>query len=204
MNIYTSKTNRPPGKPKAQAMVEFALVLPMLLLVVVGIIEVSRLLFAWIIIENSTRFGIRYATTGNYENAYCQALYAGDCVTEDEVDGARIPSIKDETTRIVIGYFLRNARFESVSNTEDLFFNVTVCSDERVFTPPVMRSTVYAKCELNGAPSEHPGSPGNRVYVAADYNFRFIVLPIFGIEPDRKSTRLNSSHSRASRMPSSA
>src|ERR1700690_2034597 len=58
-------------RKKAQAMVEFALVLPVLLLLVFGLLEFGRLLYAWIIIENATRFGMRYATTGQYNQVFC-------------------------------------------------------------------------------------------------------------------------------------
>ena len=66
-NIFTRTYQKSPGRKNAQGMLEFALVLPVLLLMILGIIEFSRLMFAWIIIENSTRFGIRYATTGNFD-----------------------------------------------------------------------------------------------------------------------------------------
>ena len=56
---------------KAQGMVEFALILPILLLLIFGIMEYSRLFYAWIIIENAARSGVRYAVTGNYNYAYC-------------------------------------------------------------------------------------------------------------------------------------
>ncbi|HRQ33728.1 MAG TPA: TadE/TadG family type IV pilus assembly protein, partial [Anaerolineales bacterium] len=173
-------------RAKAQAIVEFAIVLPILLLVLVGIMEVSRLMFAWIVIENSTRFGVRYATAGSLNPAYCAGYPGGKCETDAQKDAARIPSIKDETQRIVIGFFLRNTRTESVTKADERYFNITVCSaeDGRVFTPPVNNKPVYASCLLGGSPSEHPGSPGQRVVVAADYNFTFIVLSAFGIQPE--------------------
>lgn len=188
MSVFKSKFRGSPHQPKAQAMVEFALIIPLLMFVVVGVIEFSRLLFAWIIIENSTRFGIRYATTGNYDVNYCQSLYGRECSNDTEVDQARIPSIKDETRRIVIGFFLRDVSLftgaDTATSADNNYFNITVCSaeDGRVFTPPLMARPVYANCELAGARNEHPGSPGNRVVVAADYNFTFIVLPIFGFD----------------------
>jgi len=58
----------------AQAMLEFALVLPIILVVLVGIIEYSRLFYAWLIVENSTRFGVRLASTGEYNPIYCVLL----------------------------------------------------------------------------------------------------------------------------------
>ncbi len=188
-----------PGHRTAQGMVEFALVLPVLLLMLVGIIEFSRLMFAWIIIENSTRFGIRYAVTGTFEPVYCTD-YNNNCASDSGVeeltlaqantliDAARIPSIKDETRRIVIGFRLEETR--TVSDTaaqvvskeqEENYFNITVCSnrDGRWFEEPVMGSDIYAECH----DTEDAADSGQVVYVAADYNFHFIVLPIFKIEP---------------------
>ncbi|HMU94154.1 MAG TPA: TadE/TadG family type IV pilus assembly protein, partial [Anaerolineales bacterium] len=62
MNIRSLKKLKPAtGRKRAQGMLEFALVLPILLLVLIGTIEFGRLFYAWLIIENSTRFGVRYA-----------------------------------------------------------------------------------------------------------------------------------------------
>ena len=41
-----------------QSMVEFAIALPILLLLVFGIIEFGRILQAWLAIENGARFGV--------------------------------------------------------------------------------------------------------------------------------------------------
>ena len=73
-NIFTKIYLKPPGRKNAQGMLEFALVLPVLLIMILGVIEFSRLMFAWVIIENSTRFGIRYASTGNFDAQYCTDL----------------------------------------------------------------------------------------------------------------------------------
>jgi hypothetical protein len=58
-------------EPKAQGLLEFALALPVLLLMVFGIIEFGRVLQAWLALENGARFGIRYAVTGSYDAMYC-------------------------------------------------------------------------------------------------------------------------------------
>jgi hypothetical protein len=54
-----------PDKSPAQAMVEFALVLPILLLIIYGLIEVGRLLFIYNSVYSAARQAARYgATTG--------------------------------------------------------------------------------------------------------------------------------------------
>ncbi len=50
---YMKKWQKMTPRKKAQAMVEFALALPFLLLVIFGILEFGRLMYAWIIVENS-------------------------------------------------------------------------------------------------------------------------------------------------------
>ena len=59
---------------KGQAITEFALILPLLLLLIFGIIEFARLFQAYLVIVNSARFGVRYAVTGEYEPAYCSDM----------------------------------------------------------------------------------------------------------------------------------
>ena len=95
-----------------QSMVEFAIALPILLLLVFGIIEFGRILQAWLAIENGARFGVRYAVTGNYDSQYCMAAVnamtadlgltaaeeadgSDDCIIEDaignQVDDLSVP-----------------------------------------------------------------------------------------------------------------
>ena len=82
-------------------------------------------------------------------------------------------------------------------------------ADESVcIGPPPARDSylnipaIVAACEITGADAVHPG------YGFLAENARFADIldehEITFIGPDRKSTRLNSSHSIASRMPSSA
>lgn len=53
----------PSRKSKGQAMLEFAIVLPILLLVVYGLIETGRLLFIYSSVNNATRQAARYGST---------------------------------------------------------------------------------------------------------------------------------------------
>ncbi|MCE9647696.1 MAG: pilus assembly protein [Chloroflexi bacterium] len=180
MNTLTSRNkSKTKGRRPGQGMIEFALVLPVLLLIMVGLLEFGRLLFAWLVVENSTRFGIRYAVAATYDINNCSDL-DGDSTPCDgasadaEIKQARLLSIEDETRRMLIGFHYD----ESLNNAEDDYLNITVCSRDN-FTIPQMGRPVYAAC----AGGEDPGDTGENVYVAADYNFTFIVLPIFNIEP---------------------
>lgn len=51
-------------KAKGQALAEFALILIVLLIVVFVIIEASRIMWAWVTVQNAARTGTRYAITG--------------------------------------------------------------------------------------------------------------------------------------------
>lgn len=68
--------SRQPENKKAQAMVEFMLVLPLLVLLLYGIIELSRLIFIFASVANASRQAARYgAVAGETENGY----YYQDC-----------------------------------------------------------------------------------------------------------------------------
>jgi hypothetical protein len=76
------------SRSTAQGMVEFALALPILLLLVFGIIEFGRLLQAWLALQNGARFAVRFAVTGAYDNQYCtQAGTVLGLTSEDLLDG---------------------------------------------------------------------------------------------------------------------
>src|SRR5512135_827198 len=92
--LFSKLTRR---RSRGQAMVEFALVLPVLLILLMVLIEVARLFSAWLIVENSAREAARYAVTGQFNPANCTA----DCNSPDKAareaaeDQARLLSIKD-------------------------------------------------------------------------------------------------------------
>jgi len=65
---------------KAQAIVEFAIALPILLVLVIGIFEVARVIFIYSAVTNASRNASRYASAvGRLENGltkynYCQGI----------------------------------------------------------------------------------------------------------------------------------
>jgi len=118
---------------RGQAMVEFMLILPLLLLIIFTIIELGRLFFAWLAIENGARFGIRYAVTGEFDPAYfddtiCADFYSpfGEtCDTaDDKENAARVLSIRDA---VRAGSFAVQ-RDESEPWSDPGYFSITLCS----------------------------------------------------------------------------
>jgi hypothetical protein len=70
------KANKSPHP--GQAMVEFALVLPILLLVIVGLLEVGRAIFLYTSLFSATREGVRYGSAAG-DNLAGNPLYQ-DCL----------------------------------------------------------------------------------------------------------------------------
>ncbi len=83
-----------------QSFVEFALVLPLLLLLLTAIIEFSYAFYTWVALQEVARIGVRYAVTGQFDPQYCpaadttlDAYYPGiaandpnhDCIVESTV-----------------------------------------------------------------------------------------------------------------------
>jgi Flp pilus assembly protein TadG len=67
MKTYSQKQNK--AGYRAQALIEFAIVLPVLLALLVGIMEVGRMVFIYALVTNASRDAARYASvTGMGDN----------------------------------------------------------------------------------------------------------------------------------------
>lgn len=192
----------------AQGMLEFALALPVLLLLIFGVIEFARILSAWLSVENGARFGIRYAVTGEYDQTYCSAAGSAlglsaddqadgqvDCrvpawVEDNEnkesqlVDWARLPSIRDTATDMALAL----SKDPAATQGEPHFFKVTVCSSrdangnghpDFVLHEANTSEFLPARC----TPSDDPGAPGDRVTVVVDFNHPLILPGLSNIWP---------------------
>jgi hypothetical protein len=82
-------------REKGQTLVEFALILPILLLVIFVIIESGRIFQAYITVQHAAREGARYAITGRWEEEF-----AG---VPEEQGGARVASIEDVARNALSG-----------------------------------------------------------------------------------------------------
>ena len=175
-------------RSRAQGLVEFALILPVLLILIFVIIELARVLAAWLSIENGARFGVRYAVTGEWnEDKYC----GGVCPDEAAEDAARIPSIRDAA---IAGAPAILADYGDLTDIvgDPGFFQVTVCSRPPV--PPYdfdysagdSNIPTAASCTraADGVPTEDAGGPGETVIVAVDFDHPLITPILSTIWPD--------------------
>ncbi len=137
---FTSPTPEQDPPKKGQGILEFALVLPVLLILVLGIIEMARAFEAWLVVSNAARTGVRYGVTGDYNASnYCTGSPAiadldGDglaCEQEDnkadrtaEVDYARLLSIYDAVNSAEVAIQLDR----SASQGQPGYIHTTVCS----------------------------------------------------------------------------
>jgi hypothetical protein len=120
---------------RAQALVELALILPVLMMTLFVIIELGRLFHAWLVVENGARFGIRYAVTGEYDPANCPggATAEGDCINPADEVPARVASIH-EVAWAGSSSILRKGEGEA-GNIESGYFHVVVCKPENLISP---------------------------------------------------------------------
>ena len=65
------RKNKFPGT-RAQAMVEFAIALPVLLVLLIGIMEVGRMLVMYALVNNASRDAVRYASSYGIESSGAQ------------------------------------------------------------------------------------------------------------------------------------
>jgi Flp pilus assembly protein TadG len=82
MKKFIHYQKRKPFGSRAQAIVEFAIVLPILLMILVGILEFGRMILIYSAVTNASRNAVRYASavgledTGNFhKDLYCKGIY---------------------------------------------------------------------------------------------------------------------------------
>lgn len=79
IKIFSSKSRF--FETRAQSMVEFAIVLPLLLALLIGILEVGRMVFIYAVVTNASREAVRFASaigfsdnTYNLKYQYCAGI----------------------------------------------------------------------------------------------------------------------------------
>ncbi len=76
LNRWFSNTRR---STQAQAMVEFALALPIFLMLVYGLLETGRLIFMYATVATASRDAVRYASVAGWNNTASQTPHYQDC-----------------------------------------------------------------------------------------------------------------------------
>lgn len=87
------KHNRSTG----QALVEFAIMAVVLLMIIFIIIEAARILWAWGTVQNAAREGARYAITGQYDWPDCPVSPLPKFNTPEYCDDLRVASVISRT-----------------------------------------------------------------------------------------------------------
>jgi hypothetical protein len=192
-----SERSRHRRRFRGQGVVEFALILPVLLLVIFMIVELARVLHAYLAIENGVRFAVRYAVTGEYNPIYCVDGPDPGSVACDgngqraEEDAAREPSIEDVAagaSASVMRDWNSVLHLSGLAPSTPAFFNVEVCSSrdadgvggpDYILWPSDQGTFTPADC----APNEDAGGPGDRVSVTIDFQHPLIAPLISSVWP---------------------
>jgi hypothetical protein len=173
---------------RGQGLVEFALIFPVVLLMIFVIIELARVLHAWLAIENGARFAIRYAVTNAYDGDNCAggADATGKCLSDTDEPMARIQSIK-EAGLAGSASILRDEALADWSASG--YFKVTICGKCMTSScfensdPDEWTLDWTAICKLgpdgvlgtaDDALNDFAGEEGDQIWVVVDFNHPLI------------------------------
>lgn len=78
MQTFFSSQPKGRSRERAQAIVEFAIVLPILMMLLVGILEVGRMIFIYAAVNNASREAVRYASAVGLNDSGTTVKY-NDC-----------------------------------------------------------------------------------------------------------------------------
>lgn len=86
---------------KGQSLVEFALVLPLLILLLFGIIDFGRIFHAYLTIDHAGREAARIASIGNEDKVIIKTSAIGFSVEDKIIDKALTNAIKNSDATII-------------------------------------------------------------------------------------------------------
>lgn len=156
------------GTERAQGMLEFAIILPILLMMLFGIIEFGRLLFTYSAVVTAARESSRYgAASGNVDNDPTKPYYYQDC------DGIRAAAI-------------RIGSIAGITNTASATNGVVIAYDKGPGA-----AAVGSGCPAPG-PSTVVLNKGDRIIVTV--NARFV--PMQGLIPSLQPMTITSTVKR--------
>jgi hypothetical protein len=179
---------------RAQGLAEFALILPVILLTLFVLVELARVLHAWLAVENGARTGVRYAVTAEYDPAYCPSGSTdGKCNVESEEAIARVQSIHDAawagSSSIV------RVEEGEVGPAEASYFKVLVCDPDDLVLPGSTFDT------HDCPPVENPGGPGDQVIVVVEFNHPLLTPFLNSVWPELRLTARREATVETYRIP---
>ncbi len=165
------------NKSKGQALVEFALIISVLLMMIFLIIESGRILWAWNTVQHAAREGARYAITGQYDGPNCvvdfgQPKFVQGANGRDVCDDLRLASIIEKTHSQLLALPLNET---STTFEDDYYYNIEV----------------WGVDDQGQLKYDNPGQPGQPVVVRVTYQVAIITpffrpirttIPVFGQE----------------------
>ena len=151
----------------AQGTLEFAVALPIFLLLVFMVIELARVFYAWATIENNARAAARYLSTGQYDPAFC----LNGCADEADREQARLRAGLERGREILYGLLITQFGEQAGGPGSDTpgFYGVTICSSRPGFE--------FDPATLRCVPGNDAGGPGDRVVVVIRHN-HMIITPL--------------------------
>jgi hypothetical protein len=182
--LFLKRNQSLQGADHSQGIVEFALALPVLLMLLFAIIDFSLLFSAWLLIQNMSRQAVRYAVTTAYDQAYCEDR---DCTVDGpDRDYARIQSIHDVANTYRAGMVVD----DSATRSDPGYLQIVVCARtdttgpqgkpdgvwDTIPVPGEMGTEDYSVCQHmdDGSTGEIPGRGDDEVSVLVDFNSPFI------------------------------
>ncbi len=177
-------------RQSGQALTEFALVLPLLLLLLLGVVEASRIIWAAITVQNAAREAARYAVTGR---PYVTSPASSGCFVPQGDPDEDTPWLCDPQDRAlaVQEVALRRGRTlaiaEECTGTGGTFFS---CADTPGAFGVLVRGQ-FIDDPIDGVQEQdnHPGEQGLNVTISTYYNIEMID-PIFDFVMGGNSIRL--------------
>jgi len=160
-------------KDKGQGIAELALVLPVLLMVVFGMIEMARLVQTYLAVQHAAREGARYAVVGLPSEDECATAYGHSCearlvngdVCPTEYSAFRTAAVKEKAREAAIGLPWDPGETNA---TAPRYLGVWVQGQPSFYDDALM---------------DCPGVPGARVRVRVFFNLPIMTPILSGILP---------------------
>jgi hypothetical protein len=185
-------------KQKGQSFVEFALILPLLLLLILGVIEAARVIWAFITVQQAARESTRYAVTGRpYLNSNSsissqQNICFGTATEPNPITDVGIqpwicaPQDRVKAIKLQALSHLQNLAYSTVCDQPNEYLGLggNTCNQEPGAIGVLVQGQVTTETitgTLIVAPDpviDHPGQQGLNVQISTFYNLQMIT-PIF-------------------------